>query len=78
MTIQQARKIRHLNRILRAVRQRCLDCSAYNPHEVRMCVMTDCPLYPYRTGKIISSQKILCKNHKTKQKQAILEGFENE
>jgi len=35
---------------LRAIRAKCLDCSAGNPYEVRVCEMTDCPLYPYRFG----------------------------
>ncbi|MDM8330471.1 hypothetical protein QUW42_09280 [Desulfovibrio piger] len=36
---------------LRAIRAKCLDCSAGSLKEVRECVMLDCPLYPYRMGK---------------------------
>ena len=36
---------------LRAIRAKCLDCSAGSAKEVRECVMLDCPLYPYRLGK---------------------------
>ena len=36
---------------LRAIRAKCLECSAGSPKEVRECVMLDCPLYPYRLGK---------------------------
>lgn len=36
---------------LRAIRTKCIDCSAGSMKEVRECVMLDCPLYPYRLGK---------------------------
>lgn len=36
---------------LRAIRAKCVDCSAGSMKEVRECVMLDCPLYPYRLGK---------------------------
>lgn len=36
---------------LRAIRKKCLDCSAGSPNEVRCCDLLDCPLYPYRLGK---------------------------
>ena len=36
---------------LRAIRAKCIDCSAGSMKEVRECVMLDCPLYHYRLGK---------------------------
>lgn len=36
---------------LRAIRQKCLDCSGGSVTEVDRCVIKDCPLYPYRKGK---------------------------
>ena len=36
---------------LRAIRAKCIDCSAGSAKEVRECVILDCPLYPYRMGK---------------------------
>ncbi len=36
---------------IKAIRAKCLDCSGNHPSEVRNCVITDCPLYPYRLGK---------------------------
>lgn len=36
---------------LRAIRAKCVDCSAGSMKEVRECVMLDCPIYPYRLGK---------------------------
>ena len=34
--------------VLRHIRARCLDCSAYCPKEVKNCEHNDCPLYQYR------------------------------
>ena len=36
--------------ILRAIRLKCLDCSAGQPSEVRECRLTACALWPYRLG----------------------------
>lgn len=36
---------------LKAIRLKCLDCSAGSAHEVRGCHISDCPLHPYRFGK---------------------------
>ncbi len=36
---------------LRAIRKKCLDCSCFQPKEVRKCTVIDCPLYPYRFGR---------------------------
>ena len=35
----------------KAIRQKCLECSADSPGEVRLCNIKDCPLYPFRFGK---------------------------
>ena len=32
----------------KAIRQRCLDCSAHNAADVRECKNSSCPLWPYR------------------------------
>lgn len=40
----------HLNR-RRAIRERCLDCSACSTKDVQHCTMIDCALYTFRTGK---------------------------
>lgn len=34
-----------------AVRQKCLDCSAWQQNEVRLCPAKDCALYPFRFGR---------------------------
>tara|TARA_B100001248_G_scaffold218287_1_gene173674 strand:- start:158 stop:355 length:198 start_codon:yes stop_codon:yes gene_type:complete len=36
---------------LKAIRKKCLDCSYYQPKEVRECTCIDCPIYPYRLGR---------------------------
>ncbi len=36
---------------LKAIRKKCLDCSAYDKAEVRNCNIPDCPIYPFRMGK---------------------------
>ena len=36
---------------LKAIRKKCLDCSCFQPKEVRKCTVIDCPLYPYRFGR---------------------------
>jgi len=35
---------------LKAIRQKCNDCSCWQPKEVRLCSHTDCALYSYRFG----------------------------
>lgn len=35
---------------LKAIRAKCLDCCCWQPTEVRLCPVKDCPLYPYRMG----------------------------
>ena len=36
--------------ILQAIRHKCLDCSVYQPAEVRECPVTRCALWPFRFG----------------------------
>ena len=35
---------------VKAMREKCLDCSCWQPKEVRLCTKVDCALYPYRMG----------------------------
>ena len=43
-------KIIDLNR-RKAIRERCLNCSAWIQKEVSNCSFKDCQLYPYRSGR---------------------------
>jgi hypothetical protein len=36
--------------ILRAIREKCLDCSVYQPQEVRLCPVYTCALHSFRMG----------------------------
>ena len=36
---------------LKAIRAKCLDCSANQPSEVRLCQVPECALFTYRFGK---------------------------
>lgn len=36
---------------LRAIRRKCVECSGNSSDEVKGCLVTDCPLFPYRFGK---------------------------
>lgn len=37
--------------VLRAIRLKCLDCSADARKEVELCPVANCPLHPFRFGK---------------------------
>ena len=46
----------------KAIRKRCLDCSAYQTKEVTDCAFTDCPLYEHRSGhRPLASRWTPCK-----------------
>lgn len=36
---------------VKAIRVKCLDCSNGQMKEIRLCPITDCPLYRFRMGK---------------------------
>jgi hypothetical protein len=36
---------------LQALRAHCLDCSGFEPGEVRQCTVTSCPSWPFRFGR---------------------------
>ena len=35
---------------MRAIREKCLDCSCQQPIEVKECTVKTCALYPFRMG----------------------------
>jgi hypothetical protein len=35
---------------MKAIRAKCLDCTAGQIVEVRLCALENCPLHPYRMG----------------------------
>lgn len=36
---------------IKSIRAKCLDCSNFQPSEVKQCPVAECPLFPYRLGK---------------------------
>ncbi len=38
-------------RPLKAMRAKCIDCCNGQVKEIRLCPITECPLWPYRLGK---------------------------
>lgn len=36
---------------MRAIREKCLDCSCQQPMEVKECTVKTCALHPFRMGK---------------------------
>ena len=36
---------------LKAIRKKCMDCSYWQPREVRECTVIRCLIYPYRFGR---------------------------
>ena len=36
---------------IKAIREKCLDCSGGSYREVRLCPVQNCALHPYRMGK---------------------------
>ena len=37
--------------LLKIIRMKCLDCTADQKEEVKLCPSEDCPLWPYRFAK---------------------------
>ncbi|MFA5391063.1 MAG: hypothetical protein WC331_06545 [Candidatus Omnitrophota bacterium] len=36
---------------LKAIRAKCLDCSCFQPKEVKLCTIPECALFPFRQGR---------------------------
>ena len=36
---------------VKAIREKCLECSRGSSNEVKLCTVTGCALYPFRFGK---------------------------
>jgi Zn-finger protein len=47
---KNGKRVVDLNR-RKAIRERCLNCSAWFYPGVTNCTFTDCPLYPFRSGR---------------------------
>ena len=52
MTQDELRRLGHQPMTpLQALRAHCLDCSCFDPGEVRQCTVTRCPSWPFRFGR---------------------------
>ena len=40
-----------------AIRKKCLECSGGSPKEVTLCLIVDCPLWPFRFGYSIRDKR---------------------
>ena len=47
----------------RAIRAKCLDCCCWQSAEVRQCTAKNCPLYPFRMGRVAAAQKLEKSEH---------------
>jgi hypothetical protein len=55
---------------MKAIRAKCIDCSAGSYREVKLCPIEDCSLYPYRMGhRPTKSQKDATRGHSFTQKE---------
>lgn len=57
---------------LRAIREKCLDCSCQQPTEVKECPVKACALWPFRMGKNpYRTVKVLTPEQKAKSVEAL-------
>ena len=42
---------KHYDTPIKAIRKKCLDCTCYQPKEIRLSPVVECALYPYRFGR---------------------------
>jgi len=60
---------------LRAIRFKCLECSAGQPKEVRKCPIENCALFPYRFGRNPNRLGIGRFNQRTNENPAVSRGI---
>ena len=52
MTQEEIINVGHLPKSpMKVIREKCLDCCCGSANEVKLCSITDCPLWPFRMGK---------------------------
>ena len=42
---------KQLDTPIKAIRNKCLDCTCNQPKEIRLCPIIECACYPYRFGR---------------------------
>ena len=59
---------------IKAIREKCLNCSRWQPGEVRQCTAIDCPIYLHRMGTRPSEETLkTLKDHFSKTPKPIKE-----
>ncbi len=71
MTKAQAEKLKELPKLLKAIHERCLDCSANSAYELKLCVCPDCPLFSYRLGELPIKTKLKADRQKIPYKKVL-------
>lgn len=51
---------------IKAIKEKCLDCCCGNKHEVDVCGIKDCPLFPFRKGKNPNKKMSLSEDQRKK------------
>jgi len=59
---------------VKALRARCLDCCCGDASEVRKCVATDCPSWPFRMGTNPFRKKPVLSEGERQRRTALLQG----
>ena len=59
---------------VKAIRARCLDCCCGDASEVRKCVATDCPSWPFRMGTNPFRKKPVYSEAEIQRRTALLQG----
>jgi len=49
--LREIRIFHNIPSIYKGVRKKCIECVCGSMHEVRMCRLSDCPLWPFRFGR---------------------------
>ncbi len=51
MRVLTKRRAKTVFELCKCIRKKCLECSNYQPKEVRLCPITERALWPYRMGR---------------------------
>jgi len=51
---------------IKAIRQKCLECSNWSFSEIEQCPISDCALYPFRFGKVPGRKKRILSDEQRK------------
>ena len=61
----------------KAIKLKCLDCSAYQHGEIKECRAKNCPLWPFRMGHNPFTKRVVTEEQKEKARQRLMEYHNN-